>query len=234
MTHEPKIALVTGANRGIGLEIVRQLARLGLQVILTARDATKGRQAVQHLKADGLEVGFLELDVTDAMSVLALKEKVEARYERLDVLVNNAGILLDEGENVLDVEPETVRKTLESNLIGPWLLCEAFVPGMVRRKYGRVVNISSTAGQLSSMGGYAPAYSVSKAALNALTRQMAYAGGKHVLVNTMCPGWVRTDMGGSGAPRSVEKGAETAVWLATLPKDGPTGGFFRDKKAIPW
>lgn len=186
------------------------------------------------LASEGLGVGLLELDVTEATSVLRLKDRVEEGYGRLDVLVNNAGILLDEGESVLDTDPETVRKTLGANLIGPWLLCQAFAPGMVRRGYGRVVNVSPGAGQLSSMGGYAPAYSISKAALNALTRQLACAGGGQVLVNAADPSWARTDMGGPGAPRSVEKGAETIVWLATLPAGGPNGGFFRDKKPVPW
>jgi NAD(P)-dependent dehydrogenase (short-subunit alcohol dehydrogenase family) len=152
--------------------------------------------------------------------------------------VNNAAAYLDEGVSVLDVELDTVRATMENNLYGPLLLCQALVPGMIRRGYGRVVNVSSGAGQLSSMADYAPSYSISKAGLNALTRMVAdaarSAGAKNVLVNAVDPGWVRTDMGGAGAPRSVEQGVDTIVWLATLPDGGPTGGFFHDRKPIPW
>jgi NAD(P)-dependent dehydrogenase (short-subunit alcohol dehydrogenase family) len=165
----------------------------------------------------------------------ALKEHVDAAIGTVDVLVNNAAVLLGENRGVLTTRIEDFRWTLEANVVGALAMCQAFVPAMMKRKAGRVVNVSSTAGQLSSMGSYAPAYSISKAALNAITRQVAAATqGTGVLVNSACPGWVRTRMGGSGAPRSVEQGADTIVWLATLPANGPTGGFFRDRRPIEW
>jgi NAD(P)-dependent dehydrogenase (short-subunit alcohol dehydrogenase family) len=167
--------------------------------------------------------------------VAELAGELEREMGGVDVLVNNAGVLLDEDTPILDLPMETARETFETNLFGALATCQAFVPGMMRRRYGRVVNVSSGAGLLGPMQGYAPAYSMSKTALNALTRQMAFAArGRNVLVNAVDPGWVRTDMGGSGAPRSVEKGADTIVFLATLPDGSPTGGFFHDRKQIPW
>ena len=224
----PRIALVTGANRGIGLEVCRQLATLGHRVILTARDLSKARAAAASLPSAG-DVVAAQLDVTDPDSIRAIAR------EPVDVLVNNAGILLDENIELLDLPADTLSETFETNLFAPIAVAQALVPGMIARGYGRIVNVSSQAGQLSSMSAYAPAYSMSKAALNAFTRELAAATkSTGVLVNSACPGWVRTDMGGRNAPRSVKQGADTIVWLATLEANGPTGGFFSDRKSIAW
>jgi NAD(P)-dependent dehydrogenase (short-subunit alcohol dehydrogenase family) len=223
-----RTALVTGANRGIGREVCRQLAALGLRVILTARDLSKAQEAARSVQSSG-DIVPARLDVTDPVSICALAG------EQVDVLVNNAGILVGEDTGILQLTAEDLRVTFETNVFAPTAVSQMFVPGMISRGYGRIVNVSSQAGQLTSMGTYAPAYSMSKTALNAFTRQLAAATkGTGVLVNSACPGWVRTDMGGPGAPRSVEQGADTIVWLATLGAKGPTGGFFSDRKAIAW
>lgn len=234
----PLVALVTGANRGIGLAVCRRLAKAGYQTILTARDGGKAGAAARALAADGCDVSTAVLDVTSDRSIRAAGLDIIERFGRVDVLVNNAAILVagDAGEaGVLHTSAEELRRTFDTNVFGAAAVSRAFIPGMVERRYGRVVNVSSTAGQLAGMGTYAPAYSMSKAALNALTRQLAAATkGTGVLVNSACPGWVRTDMGGPNAPRSVDQGADTIVWLAMLPDDGPTGGFFSDRKEIDW
>jgi len=232
-----KVALVTGANRGIGLEIARQLAERDNQIILGARNVTQGEAAAKSLSANGAKVFPAELDVTDDASIMRFVTEVSSKFKRLDILVNNAGILIDDSDRPSETTPETVRKTLETNLVGPWRLCQAFLPLMQRNRYGRIVNVSSGAGALSEMSKnlYAPAYSISKTALNALTIMLASElRGSNILVNALCPGWVRTDMGGPNAPRSVEEGADTAVWLATLPDGGSTGGFYRDRAKIEW
>ena len=236
MSPARRIAVVTGGNRGIGFEICRQLAREGLRVVLTSRDEAKGKAAVKKLLEDGLEVDYHRLDVTDAKSVAALVAFLEQWYGRTDILVNNAGIMIDpKGSRFLTSDVQNYRKTLETNLFGPLLLCQALVPLMQKNGYGRIVNLSSGQGQLSEMRTGTPAYRISKTALNALTRiAAAETRGSNILVNSMCPGWVKTDMGGPNAPRTVAQGAATAVWLATLPNGGPTGGFFRDRKPIPW
>jgi NAD(P)-dependent dehydrogenase (short-subunit alcohol dehydrogenase family) len=204
-------------------------------VALASRDLEKGQAAAARLAAQGLDVHALHLDVSDGASVRALTERLAAEHGGADVLVNNAAILLDEESDVLEASVESIRASLETNVYGPFRLCQALVPGMLARRYGRVVNVSSGAGQLSTMAGYAPAYALSKAALNAVTRLVAHAGrDRNVLVNAVDPGWVRTDMGGALAPRSVEEGADTVVWCATLGDGGPTGGFFQDREAIPW
>jgi NAD(P)-dependent dehydrogenase (short-subunit alcohol dehydrogenase family) len=232
--NRSRLALVSGANRGIGLEVCRQLARQGLRVILTARDLSKAEAAARTMAAHGVIVPA-RLDVTDASTIRALAADLERRGEQVDVLVNNAAVLIDEDERLLELSGEDLRRTFDTNVFAPIAVSQAFVPGMVARRYGRVVNVSSQAGQLASMGTYAPAYSISKTSLNAFTRQLAAATkSTGVLVNSACPGWVRTDMGGRNAPRSVEQGADTIVWLATLPANGPTGGFFRDRKPIDW
>lgn len=235
-TREPRTALVTGANRGIGREVCRQLAAKGLRVVLTARDGAKAEAAVKALRGEGEgDVTAAVLDVADSRSVQALAAGLASRGVRIDVLVNNAAILVGENTGVLDLPIDELRATLETNVIGALEVSQTFIPGMAERRFGRVVNVSSEAGQLASMGTYAPAYSLSKSALNALTRQLAAATrGQGVLVNSACPGWVRTDMGGPGAPLTVEQGADTIVWLATLPNNGPTGGFFSDRHSIEW
>lgn len=232
----PRIAVVTGSNKGIGFEICRQLARRGVNVVATARDERRGVRATRALQSAGLNVIFHPLDVTDARQVRRLATYLEKTHGGCDILVNNAGVLLDRrGSRVTDADLEILRNTMETNAYGPLKLMQALIPLMRRRGYGRVVNLSSSLGQLEDMGDGTPAYRVSKVALNALTRMFASATeGTGVLVNSMCPGWVRTDMGGPNATRGVEKAAETAVWLATLAPGGPTGGFFRDKTPIAW
>ncbi len=239
MNNLTRIAVVTGANRGIGYETCRQLAQRGLRVILTARNAAKGRLAAKTLSEQGLDVVFQTLDVTDPTSIGELLNFIDARFDRVDVLINNAGIMLERLDpggipvSVFDASVDTLRISLETNVYGPLLLSQALKPLM--HGNARIVNVSSGMGQLTEMNGGCPGYRISKTALNALTRIMAdELKFTKIKVNSVCPGWVRTDMGGPNAERSVEKGAETIVWLATLPEDGPSGGFFRDKQAIPW
>ena len=234
-----RTALVSGANRGIGFEIVRQLARLGVMAAIGARDKEDGARAAEKLQSEGLDVPVVALDVDREESAAEAVAEVKRRFGRLDVLVNNAAILIDEpggfNASLFDLKPDTVRRTMETNLLGPIRLTQAAVPLMREQEYGRIVNVSSGAGQLAEMGAGYPAYRMSKTALNALTRiTAAEIGAGDIKVNAMCPGWVKTDMGGPNAERTVEEGADTAVWLATLPEDGPTGGFFRDRKPIAW
>jgi NAD(P)-dependent dehydrogenase (short-subunit alcohol dehydrogenase family) len=228
------IALVTGANRGIGLDVCRQLAQRGYTVLLGSRDLAKGEAAAADLKRQGLAVLPCRLDVTDKDSIEQLRVQVEREFGRLDVLINNAAILYDTWQRALTADLEIVREALETNTLGAWQMCQAFVPLIRRSQHGRIVNVSSEAGSLASMGGGTPAYNLSKAALNALTRMLAADLRRHrILVNAVCPGWVATDMGGGGG-RPVAEGAASVVWAATLPDDGPTGGFFRDGQPAPW
>jgi len=231
-----KIAVVTGGNRGIGFETCRQLAKQGLHVVLTSREPEKGQRAVETLSSEGLNVTHHPLTVTDTDSVAQLAAFLQDEFGRVDALVNNAGVYLDaEGSSVFEAEIDTLRQTLETNVYAPLQLAQAIVPMMRQQNYGRIVNVSSGMGQLTQMGGGAPGYRLSKTALNALTRILAAElEGTNILVNSVCPGWVRTDMGGESAPRSPEQGADTIVWLATLPDGSPTGGFFRDRAPIPW
>jgi NAD(P)-dependent dehydrogenase (short-subunit alcohol dehydrogenase family) len=226
---QDRVALVSGANRGIGREIARQLASgHGFRVLAGAR----GPAAAGTPDHESIE--YVQLDVTDQGSVDTLRRAVETDPGRLDVLVNNAGVY-GEPTGAADYDLDRAHEVIETNTFGPWRLLEAFLPLVRKSGHGRIVNVSSGAGQLDDMYGGYGAYRISKTALNALTRTVAYdERGGGVLVNSMCPGWVRTDMGGPSAPRSVEEGADTAVWLATLPDDGPTGGYFRDRHPIPW
>jgi NAD(P)-dependent dehydrogenase (short-subunit alcohol dehydrogenase family) len=225
---------VTGANRGIGLEVCRQLADRGYAVVLGSRDAAKGKRAAAALAKDGSTVRPCQLDVTDPESIERARAQVAADFGRLDVLVNNAGILYDTWQRAVDADLAQVREALETNTFGAWNMVQAFLPLLRRSRHARVVNVSSEAGSLARMGGGTPAYALSKAALNALTRMLAAELRQEgILVNAVCPGWVATDMGGSGG-RPLAEGAASVVWAATLPDDGPTGGFFRDGRALPW
>ena len=222
------IILVTGASRGIGKEIARQLIAKGHTVLLGARDAEAGERAAEE--AGG---SWLALDVAEQESIREAAEYVKAEHGRLDALVNNAGILIDEGRSVLDLDEATVLETLRTNTLGPLFLAQAFAP--LLPKGGRIVNVSSAGGQLSTPSTWAPAYCLSKTALNAVTVQLAAAlKGKGIGVFAACPGWVRTDMGGAAAPRSVQEGADTPVWLATEAPLELSGLFIQDRKVIPW
>jgi NAD(P)-dependent dehydrogenase (short-subunit alcohol dehydrogenase family) len=234
MNEAQQVALVSGSNRGIGREVARQLAELGHHVIVTARDGAAVQDAAAEISDGGrLSLQGEQLDVTDPASVDRLAERVRGEPGRLDALVNNAGVQGIVATNVATAPLDDAHLTMETNLFGAWRLVQALLPLLRRSDHPRVVNVSSGGGQLSDMNGGLPGYRLSKTALNALTRVLSQeeAG---VLVNSMCPGWVRTDMGGPNARLSVEEGADTAVWLATLPEGGPTGGFFRDRQPIPW
>jgi NAD(P)-dependent dehydrogenase (short-subunit alcohol dehydrogenase family) len=227
-----RVALVSGGNRGIGLEVCRQLSEQGVTVVIGSRDEERGRAA-----AEGLEGNVLphQLDVSDAGSVDRMGAFLEDRFGRLDVLVNNAAISNDDGQNGVDADLDRVKEALEANLFGAWRLCKVSIPLMQRNGYGRIVNVSTGLAALEDMGGGSPGYRVSKTALNVLTRILASElRGSGILVNAVNPGWVQTEMGGSGATRSVEEGAEALVWAATLPNSGPTSGFFRDRSPVAW
>jgi NAD(P)-dependent dehydrogenase (short-subunit alcohol dehydrogenase family) len=226
-----RVALVSGANRDIGREVVRKLAERGITAILGSRDEERGRAAAEGI--DG-EVHVRRLDVTDEKGIQNLARSKKSSDDSTS-WSTTPGVSIDRGQRGVDADLDVVKETLEMNLFGAWRLCEAFVPLMQRGGYGRLVNVSSGMGALEEMGGGSPAYRVSKSALNALTRILASElRGSGILVNAVCPGWVRTDMGGSSASRPVEEGADTLVWAATLPNNGPTGGFFRNRRSIPW
>lgn len=229
-----KIALVTGSNKGLGFETCRQLARLGITVILSSRDFSKGKIASKLLVEEGLNILFYQLDVSNQVNISGIVNQIENQFGQLDILVNNAAILYDTWQNAVNADLDVVYQALMTNLFGPWRLSQVCIPIMKRNKYGRIVNVSSGAGSLHCMTAGTPAYSVSKAALNAFTRILAAElHGTGILVNSIDPGWVATDMGGHGG-RPVEEGAKGIVWAATLPDNGPTGGFFSDGKATPW
>ena len=230
-----RIAIVTGGNRGIGKEVARQLAAADLEVVIGCRDEAKCAAAVAELAGAGQVAGY-RLDVNDTHSVRRFVELVGKHHGKPAVLVNNAGVYPGSRDaKVEDTATSVWRETFETNLFGSVRMCREVLPEMRKLRYGRIVNISSGLGQLSQMGEGSPAYRVSKAAINALTCTLAAeTAGSGILVNSMSPGWVRTDMGGSDAPRGVEEGADTAVWLSLLPSNGPTGQFFRDRKPIPW
>jgi NAD(P)-dependent dehydrogenase (short-subunit alcohol dehydrogenase family) len=256
-----RVAVVTGAGQGIGLEVVRQLAERGVEVVLTSPNQIEGKAASAKLLRQGLNVTFHTLDIVNEKHIRALRAFVLKKFGRIDILVNNAGVMFDsgrskvegligrrlkkiprnvdfgEGPGILEVDINLVRSTLEINTLGALRMCQALVPLMMKAGYGRVVNVSSSLGQLNGMTDEerVPAYQLSKAALNAVTLMVADAAlGKNVMVNSVCPGWTRTDLGGPDAPQSVGEAAETIVWLATHRNGGPTGGFFRDKKRIKW
>ena len=241
--HDKRVALVSGANRGLGLAISQGLAEHGITVILGARDSKKGAQACSRLKRRGLDVHFEVLDVASEKSIRAAVKHIQARFGRLDILVNNAGIMIDSEESVLNVSWHTIQKTLQTNVMGPLRLCRSCIPLMKAGGYGRIVNLASSLGSLTEMADpdstaamvRTPAYRLSKTALNCMTILIAQeVRDDNILVNSACPGWVRTALGGDEAPLTPQQGADTPIWLATLPDGGPTGGFFREREMIPW
>ena len=227
-----KIALVTGANRGIGKEVCRQLAERGARVLLSARDLSKAEAAVDELALDNVIAA--QLDVSDEASIAALRDRIESEFGRLDILVNNAAIHYDNWQSAVTADLNVVQEALVTNLYGPWRLTQALLPLLKKSGRARIVNVSSGAGALTTMAAGPPAYSTSKVALNALTRMLAAElQPDGILVNSICPGWVATEMGGAGG-RPIPDGAAGIVWAALLPDDGPSGGFFRDEQQLDW
>ena len=238
--REQRIVLITGANKGIGFEVARQLARKNFHVFLGARNVNAGRVAAEKLRAESEgekqpnNVEFLEIDVSESDSVRRAAEEFSKHADHLDVLVNNAGIIVDGDEDVLKISDEILETTLRTNTIGPLIVAQAFVPFLKKSKAPRIVNVSSSGGQLADgADGWAPAYCISKTALNGVTSQLA-AALPDFAINSVCPGWVRTDMGGANATLSVGEGAHGIVWLAAEAPQKETGKFWRDKKVIPW
>ena len=234
MPIKQKIALVTGGNRGIGLAVVEGLAAQGHKVLLAARSLEGGEAAAKAIDGDVIAVPF---DVTEPESAAALKAHVLETCGRLDILINNAGIALDHWVSGLDVDIDIVRQTFETNTLGVLRCCQTFVPIMRDKGYGRVVNVSSELASLETMSmAGSLAYRVSKTAVNAVTKLIAMdvKDFPDIKVNAACPGWVKTELGGRDAPRTTQEGADTIIWLAGLPKDGPTGGNFRDREPYPW
>jgi NAD(P)-dependent dehydrogenase (short-subunit alcohol dehydrogenase family) len=231
MTRMNKVILVTGANRGIGLETARQLAARGHTVYLGCRDVTAGRDAAESFKG---EVEVLQIDVSSPDGVRAAFKEFTAKENHLDVLVNNAGVIHDGDDDITTMDPALIERTMRTNTFGALRASQAFLPLLRKSKLPRIINISSGGGQLSDgLETWAPAYCISKTALNGVTVQLA-AALPDFSVNSVCPGWVRTDMGGSSAPRNVQEGADTVVWLATEAPQELTGKFLRDRKELPW
>src|SRR5512132_452691 len=229
-----KTAVITGANKGIGHGVARQLAAKGFHVFVGARNAKAGRKAAEEIAKKCGKATFLEIDVADNDSVTTAAREFSNIEDHLDVLVNNAGIIVDGDNGILEISDELLRKTLETNTLGALRVARAFVPLLRKSKAPRVINVSSGGGQLTGgADGWSPAYCISKTALNGVTSQFATALPKFA-VNSVCPGWVRTDMGGHAATRSVEEGADTIVWLAADAPQKLTGKFLRDRKEIPW
>ena len=230
-----RIALITGSNRGIGLEAARQLARRGFHAIITSRDEAKGERAAESIRQDGGKVTFLPLDVSSSERIGNAAGRFGTIADRLDVLINNAGVYPDAGVTVLTVPRDRLAQTLQTNTFGPLEVTQAFLPHLRKSDGARVINVSSGYGQLEGLSADEPSYCFSKLALNGLTIMLGRAlRADHIAVNSMCPGWVRTDMGGPGATLSVEQGADTAVWLADDAPHNLTGKFFRNRREISW
>ncbi len=233
MPRKQRVALVTGANKGIGFEVARELARKGCRVFLGARNQDAGEAAAKKLQSEG-DVTFLKIDISKIDNVRRAANEFAKESDRLDVLVNNAGILLDDDKDVLTVTPEIFETTMRTNALGALIVSQAFVPFLKKSDAPRIVNVSSSGGQLTDgADGWAPAYCISKTALNGVTVQLA-AALPTFAINSVCPGWVRTDMGGANATRSLGEGAAGIVWLAAEAPQNETGKFWRDRKVIPW
>ncbi len=241
--EEKKVALITGANKGIGFEIARKLGKQGITVLIGARDLDRGVPAANTLKKEGIDAHPVQLDVTDAKTIAAARQFVEQRFGKLDILVNNAGVLLDSGTTASTIPLEMFRQVFDTNVFGVLAVTQAFLPLIRKSPAGRIVNMSSSLGSLTLNSDAKwpvynmkpPAYNTSKAALNMLTVHLSYElRGTPIKVNSACPGWVKTDMGGANAPGTAEEGADTPFWLATLPAEGPTGGFFNSRLPVPW
>ncbi|MFB8420444.1 SDR family oxidoreductase [Priestia megaterium] len=235
MENHTKVALVTGGNRGIGYELVRQLAMKGFKVILTSRNSETGHKAVQKLKDSHLDVSFLTMDINNQTSISQAAATVSEQCGRLDVLINNAGIYLDKNQKLVDMDPSVLEKTLETNFLGAYHVIRSFMPLMEQQAYGRIINVSSEYGALSEMSSPGVgAYKLSKLILNGLTQLIAAESTKDIKINAVDPGWVSSDMGGPSAPRTPQQAARSILWLATIGPEGPSGGFFKDGKQIDW
>lgn len=243
MSHSQKIALVTGANKGLGFEISRQLGKLGVTVLLGTRDKKRGLVAVDKLKGEGIDARSLIIDVTHEPSVARAAEFIEQEYQRLDILVNNAGIMENPNHTASTTPHDILRDVFDTNFFGAVTVAQAMLPLLRKSDAGRIVNVSSSLGSLTLQadpaGPFAETkifdYDASKAALNSFTIHLAHElRDTAIKVNSACPGWVKTDLGGPNAPGTVEGGADTPVWLATLSGDGPTGGFYNSRKPVPW
>ena len=235
MSQDKQVALVTGGNRGIGYELVKQLAQKGFQVILASRDPKTGQEAAEKLKRSGLDVSFVLLDVDNPESIRKAEMTVNGKYGRLDVLINNAGVYLNVNEKLLIMDPSILEKTMRTNFFGAYHVIHSFMPLMEKQGYGRIINVSSGYGAMKDMSVQgAGAYKLSKLALNGLTQLISGEVKGDIKINAVCPGWVSTDMGGPSAPRTPKQAAESILWLATIGPEGPSGGFFRDGKQIDW
>jgi len=233
MTHST-ITLITGANRGIGKEVARQLVAKGHTVILTSRSLEKGQVAAVGIGEGAGAIEVIQLDVTDPVSIERAKETVKERFGRLDVLVNNAGIDYDRNQSVMNADMDRVRRLIDTNVIGVWEVTQAFHPLLRQSDHPRIVNVSSESGSISNIDVWAPGYATSKAALNGLTAVMAREfASDGILVNAVCPGWIATSMGGPGGG-PLPPGGASVVWAVELPKDGPTGGFYQNGLPLPW
>lgn len=235
MENHTKVALVTGGNRGIGYELVRQLAMKGFKVILTSRNSETGHKAVQKLKDSYLDVSFVVMDISSEASIRQAAATVSEQYGRLDVLINNAGIYLDKNQKLVNLDPSVLEKTLETNFFGAYHVIRSFMPLMEQQAYGRIINVSSEYGAMSEMSSSGVgAYKLSKLILNGLTQLIAAESTKDIKINAVDPGWVSSDMGGPSAPRTPQQAASSILWLATIGPEGPSGGFFKDGKQINW
>ncbi|TWD93436.1 NAD(P)-dependent dehydrogenase (short-subunit alcohol dehydrogenase family) [Neobacillus bataviensis] len=235
MSKDIKVALVTGGNRGIGYELVKQLALKGFKVILASRDPEMGHKAVQKLKESNLDVSFVVMDVDNQESIHQAAITVSERYGRVDILINNAGVYLEENKRLVAMDPSILERTMTTNFFGAYHVIRSFIPLMEKQGYGRIINVSSEYGAMSDMSyPGVGAYKLSKFALNGLTRMVAAEINGDIKINAVDPGWVRSDMGGPSASRTPKQAADSILWLATIGPEGPNGGFFRDGKRIDW